>query len=220
MKEKGHLESVRNKILYSAQELFIKQGYKNTTIRQVVKKSGILTGSIYHLFRNKEDIFQALVLRLLHECIDIINARFAGATPAFKYAAMCFVELKAVEVNLRVRETYYEGYTSKAIFSKMVEHVAAVSQQLFADSKLSLTQEEYYIRTLLIKGAMRSCVAQFYFFHEINVRSCWHDFLFMILPVWGVEAEEIRKVESDIEADRQKLLVIVDSFIDVSGTVE
>ena len=84
----SHLDNVRYRILSSAKELFIQYGYKKTTIRQIVEKSGVLTGSIYYFFKNKEDIFQALILSLLRQCVNLINEHFADSTPAFKYAAM------------------------------------------------------------------------------------------------------------------------------------
>ena len=104
-----HLEIVRHKILDTARALFVQQGYKKTTIRQIVQYSGVLTGSIYYLFRNKEDIFQALILELMKSCIDIIENHCARESAGFKYAALCMVELRAVEANELVRDTFYEG---------------------------------------------------------------------------------------------------------------
>ena len=43
-------DEVRQRILAAAKELFVQQGYKKTTIRQIVEKSGVLTGSIYYFF--------------------------------------------------------------------------------------------------------------------------------------------------------------------------
>ena len=54
-------DEVRQRILAAAKELFVQQGYKKTTIRQIVEKSGVLTGSIYYFFKNKEDIFHHAV---------------------------------------------------------------------------------------------------------------------------------------------------------------
>lgn len=41
---------VRANILNTAKRLFLEQGYKKTTIRQIVQESGITSGSIYNLF--------------------------------------------------------------------------------------------------------------------------------------------------------------------------
>ena len=75
------------------------RGIKKTTIRQIVEKSGVLTGSIYYFFKNKEDIFQSLVMELLRQCTDLIAAHFRQESPAFRYAALCLVEFEAVAMN-------------------------------------------------------------------------------------------------------------------------
>lgn len=45
---------VKCKIIKAAQELFVKKGYHNTSIPEIVRKAGISTGSIYHYFSSKE----------------------------------------------------------------------------------------------------------------------------------------------------------------------
>jgi AcrR family transcriptional regulator len=49
-------EVVRNKIIKISRRLFLEQGYENTTVRQVLKKASLSTGSLYHFFKNKEEI--------------------------------------------------------------------------------------------------------------------------------------------------------------------
>lgn len=49
------------KILETAQRLFLEKGYENTTIQDIVNELGGLTkGAIYHHFKTKEDIICAL----------------------------------------------------------------------------------------------------------------------------------------------------------------
>ena len=95
---------MRQRILATAKDLFVHQGYKKTTIRQIVEESGVLTGSIYYFFKNKEDIFQSLVLSLFRQCNYLIGEHFHDESPAFRYAALCQVEFEAVRMNELVRE--------------------------------------------------------------------------------------------------------------------
>lgn len=55
-------ELTRAAILEAAHELFIKQGYHGTSMRQIAHKAGIALGGIYNHFSSKEDIFQAVFL--------------------------------------------------------------------------------------------------------------------------------------------------------------
>lgn len=50
----------KDKVLEAALELFIDHGYHGTSIKLIVEKSGVSTGSVYHHFFNKEDIIKEL----------------------------------------------------------------------------------------------------------------------------------------------------------------
>lgn len=195
----AHLQEMRSKVLAAAKALFLKQGYRKTTIRQIVERSGVLTGSIYHFFHNKEDLFQALVLALMKECVDIIDERLPAEAPIFKYAAMCITELKAVECNALVLESYYEGYNSKVIFEHMVDHQTAVSERMFASSGLGYSHEDYYRCALLTKGALRSCVMECYFSHPVDFQASWSMMLRMILPLYGAKDAVVKKTILHLE---------------------
>ena len=49
------------KILDAAQRLFLEKGYENTTIQDIVGELGGLTkGAVYHHFKSKEEIMDAV----------------------------------------------------------------------------------------------------------------------------------------------------------------
>jgi len=53
------------KILEVSQRLFIEKGYDNTTIQDIVNELGGLTkGAIYHHFKSKEEIMDALINKM------------------------------------------------------------------------------------------------------------------------------------------------------------
>ena len=56
------------KILEVSQRLFLTKGYDNTTIQDIVDELGGLTrGAIYHHFKSKEEIMDALTDKMFHE---------------------------------------------------------------------------------------------------------------------------------------------------------
>lgn len=195
------MNGVRSRILTSAKELFVIQGYKKTTIRQIVMKSGVLTGSIYYFFKNKEDIFQALILQLFKQCNYLINKNFSDKSPAFKFAALCLVELKAVEINEWARESYYEGYTSTVIFEKMVDYLTQISIDMFRDTNLLMSKQDLYLSILLIKGIMRSYIAQFYFEDTIDLHKYLKLFIETSLNILSIPNDEINDVLKSLEQE-------------------
>lgn len=50
----------RDQVLATALRLFTERGYFNTSVQDVVRDSGVSTGSIYHHFKDKEGIARAL----------------------------------------------------------------------------------------------------------------------------------------------------------------
>lgn len=61
-------EETVNLILDTAQKLFIEKGYEHTTLQDIIDNLGGLTkGAIYHHFKSKEDILNAVTARLFKE---------------------------------------------------------------------------------------------------------------------------------------------------------
>ena len=157
-----HIEDVRRRVLNSTKTLLVKHGYKRTTIRMIVEESGVLIGSIYYIFKNKEDIFQSLVLEMVQNGIAKIEARCPGASPIFLYAAVCEVELEEMEASPIIRDVYKEGYESKQVFEHMVNQFVLLAHHVFDDTTYAASDEAYYQRSLLLKGAMHACISELY----------------------------------------------------------
>jgi AcrR family transcriptional regulator len=61
MLQEERSERSRTAILDAALELFSHRGYGATSMRDIAGKAGVSTGSVYHHFKDKESIFQALL---------------------------------------------------------------------------------------------------------------------------------------------------------------
>ena len=53
--------STRQAILDAAQVEFLEKGYQKAGLRDIAKKAGVTTGALYGYFKNKEEVFSALV---------------------------------------------------------------------------------------------------------------------------------------------------------------
>ncbi|URZ14559.1 hypothetical protein CLFE_005560 [Clostridium felsineum DSM 794] len=204
------MDEVRNKILWAAKELFKEKGYKKTTIRQIVDKSGVLIGSIYYFFKNKEEIFETIVLELFDKSDSIVNESFDIETPALKYAIMCAIELKAVEMHELICEFYYEAYSSDLILNKVVRRAAKRSEKLFKEYNKKYTFEDYYIRTLMVKGSVRSVIVSRYLDKNVDFDKIINTFLRISLQAFNVDKNEIERVISCIGKMQNNILEMVD----------
>ena len=61
MQREEKSERSRRAVLDAALQLFAHQGYRGTTVRDIVEKAGVSTGNLYHHFPDKESIFRALI---------------------------------------------------------------------------------------------------------------------------------------------------------------
>ncbi len=54
-------DAIKNKILESAKKEFLEHGYQGASLRTISKNAALSKGALYSYFKNKEDIFTALV---------------------------------------------------------------------------------------------------------------------------------------------------------------
>ena len=59
----------RNEILDVAERLFCTNGYDNTSTKDILAEIGIARGTLYYHFKNKEDILDAMIDRILDETV-------------------------------------------------------------------------------------------------------------------------------------------------------
>lgn len=95
MGERATASTRRDEIIDASLRLFLRDGYAGTGIRAIAGEVGISEATIYHHFRSKEDIFQAIVDRVttgqsrkirdvpegatLEEALLLIGRRFLDA---------------------------------------------------------------------------------------------------------------------------------------------
>ena len=70
-------ELTKEMIMTAARELFRKKGYQQVSIRQIASELGYSHGSIYYHFKNKADLFYAMIetdFKLLDRWLeDVMN---------------------------------------------------------------------------------------------------------------------------------------------------
>jgi AcrR family transcriptional regulator len=106
-----HADSRLPVVLNEAARLFRAHGYEGTTMREIAKAAGMLPGSLYCHFANKDELLRAVYLR----GVDQISESVLGATqrhddPWDRLEAACVAHLEAIlreddyaQVVVRVR---------------------------------------------------------------------------------------------------------------------
>lgn len=68
-------EKTRRKILEAAEELFSKNGFHETSIKEITKAAGVNQGLVYYYFKDKDDIVTSLFTDIVNELSAAVEGR-------------------------------------------------------------------------------------------------------------------------------------------------
>ena len=69
-------KETRQKLLDSAKAEFLEKGYMNASLRNICKNAGVTTGALYFFFKDKEDLFGALVSEPLDQLFAVMEKHY------------------------------------------------------------------------------------------------------------------------------------------------
>lgn len=103
-------KTIDPRILESAREEFFSKPYEQVSLREVCKKAGVTTGAFYKRYKNKEELFDAIVeptLKILRE--------YSDSTESFNYNQLDIKDMRRVweltpETQKRIIEMLYDNY--------------------------------------------------------------------------------------------------------------
>lgn len=130
----------RRKLLFAATRLFARKGFHATTVPMIVAAAGSSTGAFYLYFRNKEDIFAAVLESVGQSIAAAINEAVAQAGPGvlthMRTAVTALVNFLAEhpgESRILIIESSGLGKRLEAVRRGVIEsHTRGVRQALTA----------------------------------------------------------------------------------------
>lgn len=154
-------EAVRQRIVDTARALFLQHGYADTTIRQISAESGLSTGSIYHFFANKDDIFRVLVEELLQRSAAAADALLRkGDGPELALALELGLVVRLLSADERIASLFAAAHRAWAIRRLVLDGGAARNRALFGARLPHWDAMRYDCATLSIAGVMSALVEE------------------------------------------------------------
>lgn len=92
----------REAVLAAARDLFVERDYDDVSTEDILERSGVSRGALYHHFPTKLDLFRSVYRQSEERVIDLLAAELGDATDPF--AAL----LAAVRAYLRLAESDQE----------------------------------------------------------------------------------------------------------------
>ena len=157
---RGSSETKR-KILTVCVRLFLEQGYKNTSVSQIVDEAGVARGSYLNLFPTKDKIL-----------LDLTETMFGGQfgmarsiadtklQPVYAYAVETAIQLTLTELNENLREIYIEAYSLPDTSEYIYLHTTAELKQIFGANFPDYSDSDFYEMEIGTAGLMRNYMAR------------------------------------------------------------
>lgn len=157
---KGSYETKR-RILSVCVRLFLEQGYKNTTVSQIVEQSGVARGSYQNIFRTKDSILAELVEVMFEGQFSAAKKLSQkGVSPVCVYAVETAIQLALAELNENLREMYIEAYSVPETAEYIYLHTTAELKEVFGKYLPECTDSDFYEIEIGTAGLMRSYMAK------------------------------------------------------------
>jgi AcrR family transcriptional regulator len=194
MKRDQHKKWVMESVVDVSRKLFFENGYAKTTIKDIIREAGITTGSLYHFFKGKEDILSHITQDMFDLAVALAD-EMAGknSTPWFRLSLEIGLQFYFISTHPPVAELYLAAHGSPEIARRIVHSAQERNRTLFAGHLPGLTADDYYVRSLAVKGIIHSFIQE-----AVNCKSS-ADPAFMFravetaLLIFGVSDEAIKR---------------------------
>lgn len=161
----------RRALLVIAAELFAAKGYKATTVRDIAKASGLLSGSLYHHFDSKESIIDELLSSYLDEligtCEEIVSADIGPKEKFERLTTAAFLSVRDHKAAITVLQNERQQLLTLERFSYLRERERRVR-------KLWLSVIEDGIRDGVFRGDLAADVVYRFIRDVIWVSVRWY----------------------------------------------
>lgn len=210
----------RKKILSVCVRLFLQQGYKETTVTQIVREAGITRGSYQNQFPTKDAVLMELVKTMFSSQFDMARSIVGDdLPPVYTYAVETSIQLALTELNENLRELYIESYTHPDTAEYIYLQTTSELKNIFAPYLPDHSESDFYDMEIGTSGLMRSYMAKRCDIHFPLQRKL-ECFLTAAMRVYRVPEEDQEKVLAfiavlDIEAVASEIVQKVFAMLEM-----
>lgn len=158
----GNRDELIARILGQAASVFAEQGYRNSTTEDIAKKVNLKKSSLYHYFKNKENIlFQALSINLTRSLEPLVALQNGTAPPRDRLHQAVVEQVKAMmgspyvaSLFLNERSSLHPRHLKHCLELRKRHEVAlrSILEQGIADGSFAVADSNIAVK--LIFGAL------------------------------------------------------------------
>ncbi|AMQ07592.1 TetR/AcrR family transcriptional regulator [Sporosarcina sp. resist] len=133
-------ELTKEMIVQQARALFIEKGFQDVSMRSIAKQVGCTHGALYYHFKNKVELFDAIVKVDFSRLNDLLEDTAQGAEEDLVKLNNVF--LRFIEFGLNNQSQYEFMFVARyAEVDSLSQEAAYVSYQKFAESVQNLSKK-------------------------------------------------------------------------------
>ena len=133
----------KKRILTVCVRLFLEQGYKKTTVSEIVHKAEVSNSSFQNIFRAKDGVLTELVAFMFENQFSMARSTAGRQLPPVGvYAVETAIQMTLTELNENLREIYLEAYTQKEASEYILRETAKELFGIFGPYQPELTLEK------------------------------------------------------------------------------
>lgn len=184
------MEQTRAQVLRYAVELFLEQGYQETTLDQIAERIDRTKGAVLRAYPDKESILYALVTHMFRVQFSTARSLLGEkADPLLVYCVETAMQLHICELGEPLRDLYTSAYTLPTTSDFIYRSTAQELRLIFGKYLPDAAESDFYELDLVSGGVMRGLMARkcdMYFTIEKKITL----FLQCALKIYDVPAQE------------------------------
>ena len=184
------MEQTRAQVLRYAVELFLEQGYQETTLDQIAERIDRTKGAVLRAYPDKESILYALVTHMFRVQFSTARSLLGEkADPLLVYCVETAMQLHICELGEPLRDLYTSAYTLPTTSDFIYRSTAQELRLIFGKYLPDAAESDFYELDLVSGGVMRGLMARkcdMYFTIEKKITL----FLRCVLKIYDVPAQE------------------------------
>lgn len=149
--------SVRDRVVLAAAELFMKQGFSNTSVKEISVESGVSENAIYYEMKTKEAIIAELIGYVIEYQREVTSDYLKTITEdrLLRYCFEKTLQLYISETNENIRELYTTVYSIPKTWDYIKETNAEALKYVFGERFPDFGFKDYYELEIATGGIMR-----------------------------------------------------------------
>ena len=184
------MEQTRAQVLRYAVELFLEQGYQETTLDQIAERIDRTKGAVLRAYPDKESILYALVTHMFRVQFSTARSLLGEkADPLLVYCVETAMQLHICELGEPLRDLYTSAYTLPTTSDFIYRSTAQELRLIFGKYLPDAAESDFSELDLVSGGVMRGLMARkcdMYFTIEKKITL----FLQCALKIYDVPAQE------------------------------